>query len=94
MKMLSGHIADYDVLIVGNKVAVLNEEGLVTDVEVPSPESFAKIVASPKLMLGYAKVEDMEIIYIYDKAQDNFGYAINLDVDYFSEYGFSPFPLE
>ena len=33
----------------------------------------------------------MEVIYLYDRGDDNFGYAVNLQYEDFSEWGYAPF---
>jgi hypothetical protein len=33
----------------------------------------------------------MQVIYVYDKADDSFGYALNLDWADGSEWGYAPF---
>ena len=43
------------------------------------------------LRFGWAKLPDDEVIYIYDKADDNFGYAVNLCDPNCSEWGYAPF---
>ena len=45
------------------------------------------------LRFGWAKLPDDEVIYIYDKADDNFGYAVNLCDPNCSEWGYAPFWL-
>ena len=46
------------------------------------------------LQIRYGLVEDMTILWVYDNRprQGNLGYAFNLDVPYFSEWGTAPFP--
>jgi hypothetical protein len=43
---------------------------------------------------GWAKFPDFEVIYIYDKGDENFGYAINLSDITCSEWGYAPFTNE
>jgi hypothetical protein len=48
------------------------------------------------LAVGWGAFPDSElgVVYLYDKTDGNFGYAINLDADYCSEWGTSPFPVD
>ncbi len=91
------HIKNYCVTILGDEVAI-------TDMNLPLYEDKAlwayppqhiknieKITRSRGFKVGYANVYDMHVIYLYDSLDDNFGYAINLTVDYFSEWGYAPF---
>ncbi len=41
--------------------------------------------------LGWVKLPDFEVIYLYDKADGNFGYAVNLQDPLCSEWGYAPF---
>ena len=43
------------------------------------------------LRFGWAKLPDDEVIYLYDKADENFGYAVNLYDPHCSEWGYAPF---
>ncbi len=45
------------------------------------------------LRTGWGQFPDgMEVIYLYDRGDDNFGYAVNLQREDFSEWGYAPFP--
>ncbi len=45
-----------------------------------------------ELRLGWGRFPDGdEVIYLYDKADDNFGYAVNMDAPQCSEWGYAPF---
>ncbi len=86
----SAHIAGYDVFLSGDTVAVLNDEGVVTRRTVAGLGAF---VANAKdLRTGWGQFPDgMEVIYLYDRGDDNFGYAVNLQCAEFSEWGYAPF---
>lgn len=45
------------------------------------------------LRLGWGQFQDDgdEVIYLYDKQDGNFGYAVNLDDPHCSEWGYAPF---
>ncbi len=43
------------------------------------------------LRVGWAELPDFEVIYLYDRADDGFGYAVNLADSWLSEWGYAPF---
>jgi hypothetical protein len=43
------------------------------------------------IRIGWAKLPDFEVIYVYDRGDDNFGYAFNITDETLSEWGFAPF---
>jgi hypothetical protein len=48
--------------------------------------------AARDLRLGWGRFADgAEVIYLYDRADDCFGYAVNLDWPDGSEWGYAPF---
>ena len=75
-----------------NSVRVSASDGRCWEHDVPNyGTSIGDIGRKPGFAVGWARFEDdMEVIYFYDK-RDKFGYALNLDVDYFSEWGYAPF---
>jgi len=46
------------------------------------------------LRIGWGQLPDSEVIYLYDKDDDNFGYALNITDEELSEWGYAPFPVE
>ena len=88
-KFISGHIKDYDVLVVGDVVTVLDRRQVVTQQRVARLAAF--ITRAKAFKLGWAKLPDCEVIYLYDKADGNFGYAVNLQYASCSEWGYAPF---
>lgn len=86
-----GAIGGYDVLIVGNTVTVLREGTIVSR---QGAQGLGRFVgAATDLRLGWATFADFEVVYIYDKADDNFGYAVNLQIEPYSEWGYAPFEV-
>ncbi len=84
------HIAGYDVFLSGDTVTVLNDEGVVTRRTVAGLGAF--VTNARDLRTGWGEFPDgMEVIYLYDRGDDNFGYAVNLQVEDFSEWGYAPF---
>jgi len=57
---------------------------------VPGITTFVKTAKDVRLGWGQFPDGD-EVIYLYDKADGNFGYAINLDAPQCSEWGYAPF---
>ncbi len=87
----SGLIGGYDVLIVGDTVTVLRDGTIMTRQTAQGLGRFAG--RAKDLRLGWAAFADFEVVYIYDKADDNFGYAVNLQIEPYSEWGYAPFAV-
>ena len=88
-RLLSGHIGAYDVFITTQGVVVINEERIVTRQPVRGIKKFLE--SARAIRLGWAQLPDFEVIYIYDKEDDYFGYAVNLQDPGLSEWGYAPF---
>lgn len=43
------------------------------------------------LRIGWAQFPDFEVIYIYDRDDNYFGYGLNITDDTLSEWGYAPF---
>lgn len=101
---LGGHIKNYDVFISGNTVTVTDQksweeddlsevrssdEGIVAKEKVEGLKDF--IEEAGEFKIGWGSTPDFEIIYLYDKADDYFGYAVNLADSMLSEWGYAPF---
>ncbi len=89
-----GTINNYDVMLFlepdQDVVTVLVQNGWeITRQHVRKLKSF--VHRAKMLRFGWAKLPDDEVIYIYDKADDNFGYAVNLCDPNCSEWGYAPF---
>ena len=86
----SGHTGGYDVFLTGDTVAVLDDEGIVTKQAVPGLGAF--VARAKQFRLGWGQFPGgMEVIYLYDGGDDNFGYAVNLQDPSLSEWGYAPF---
>ncbi|MGE0539212.1 MAG: hypothetical protein AB7R89_03445 [Dehalococcoidia bacterium] len=86
----SGHIGGYDVFLHGDTVTVLDDEGIVTRQTVDGLGAF--ITRAKSLRTGWGQFPDgMEVIYLYNRGDDNYGYAINLQAEHLSEWGYAPF---
>lgn len=87
----SGAIGGYDVLIVDDMITVLRGSTIVSRQTVQGLDRF--VGAATDLRLGWAAFADFEVVYVYDKADDNFGYALNLQIEPYSEWGYAPFDV-
>jgi hypothetical protein len=89
---VSGHIANYDVFIKGDDITIIEAKpgGKFYKRTVKGVGEFIK-KAGRNLRLGWAQFPDFEVIYIYNVAEDNFGYAVNLQAPELSEWGYAPF---
>ena len=86
-----GHIHGYDVIMDGDRIIVLQDAKIVC---VRKIEGFAHLTKNAQeLKIGWGQFEHDgdEVIYIYDKADDGFGYGLNLVDHGCSEWGYSPF---
>jgi hypothetical protein len=88
MRIICGHIRTYDVFITEKSVVVLDEERIVTRQQIDMSK-FLK--GAKEIKLGWASFADFEVIYVYDKTDDYFGYAVNLQDPSLSEWGYAPF---
>ena len=89
MKTILGYIRGYDVFVSKDVVTVIDEKRIVTKQKVVGLSQF--IARAKDLRLGWGMLPDSEVIYLYDKADDNCGYAVNLEYPSCSEWGRAPF---
>ena len=90
--LVTSFIAGYTVLIVGDTVRVLRGESLIARETVKGLSAFAQ--HAKDFRTGWARFPDFEVIYLYDKGDENFGYAVNLADPWLSEWGYAPFSTE
>ena len=95
---LVAEIADYAITIVGETVIVAYRDGdaersgeLVTTQRVTGLARF--INRARELRVALAQFPDFEVVYLFDLAQDGYGYAVNIQVPPFSEWGTAPYEL-
>jgi hypothetical protein len=89
-------IKDYIVNIDGNSITVRTAADY-REVARATVPAFGKYADQAKnLRCGWASLGDgdMEVIYLYDRGDENFGYAVNLNEPAFSEWGYAPFPVQ
>lgn len=91
-----GNIAGWNVLILADAIVYGRddaEQGPVYRHQVPNHgTSITALAARPGFRIGWVCMEDdAEILYCYDRDDDNFGYALNLTCPGFSEWGYAPF---
>jgi hypothetical protein len=89
----AGHVAGWEFLIApGDDILATNGDRVIRHTPKNYGTSLLELMSRPTAAVGWARMpDDMEILFFYDKGDDNFGYALNLDVDYFSEWGYAPF---
>ena len=92
-KRYIGSIQDYKLYIVGQEIEVYQNNEMITMQAVRlGIDHFNEFVVRAKdLRIGWAEFPDFEVIYIYDKGDDNYGYALNLSDITCSEWGYAPF---
>jgi hypothetical protein len=89
-------IAEYQVTIVGDTVTVAyrDEEHAGQVVTTQEVKHLAQFVHRARhLRVALAQFPDFEVVYLFDLAQDGYGYAINIQVPPFSEWGTAPVEL-
>lgn len=90
---LCGHVHEYDVFVSGDSIRVV-EDGVSQDPGRASTtvDGLAEFVAGAEdLRLSWGRFPDgAEVIYIYDLADDCFGYGFNLSMPPLSEWGYAP----
>lgn len=89
----ASHVAGYDVFFRRDTVTVSRDGDLVARKTVPDyGTALSELTARPGLALGWARFPDgAEVVYLYDRHDDNFGYALNLTHPDGSEWGYAPF---
>jgi hypothetical protein len=87
---IGGIVNGYGILILGDDLLVERDGVEVARSRVEGLGRFA--TAERDLTLGWGQFPDgAEVIFLYDKGDDNFGYAVNLACDWCSEWGYAPF---
>ncbi|MDP9411493.1 MAG: hypothetical protein M3P70_13560 [Actinomycetota bacterium] len=86
---IAGEVRGYAVLVVGDRVVVSLEDGSTLYRHVDGLGAF--VAAAQEFRLGWAELPDFEVVYLYDAADEAFGYAFNLSDTGLSEWGYAPF---
>ena len=87
--IISGHVHRYDVFVASDVVTVIGEEGFVAKQQVDGLSAFIR--GATDFRLGWGDFPDFEVIYLYDKGDHNYGYGLNLQTEWCSEWGYAPF---
>jgi hypothetical protein len=93
---LVAEIAEYAITIVGDVVTVSyrDEERAGERVTTQEVKHLAQFVQRARhLRVALAQFPNFEVVYLFDLAQDGYGYAVNLQVPPFSEWGTAPVEL-
>ena len=77
---LSGGIHGYDVIVLGDLLTVTDRDGLVSQQTVEGQGAFIATAGAIRLGCGCFD-DDMGVLYLYDKGDRNFGYALKLLAD-------------
>jgi hypothetical protein len=87
---ISGQVGEYGVVTLEDTLSVLRGDEEVARRPVPGLGAF--ITEAKDLKLGWGRFPDgMEVVYLYDRGDDHFGYAANLQDEDCSEWGYAPF---
>lgn len=88
-----GHVAGWDVLVTPDHV-ILHRDGQTRHHDVPNyGTDIAQLMDRPGARIGWVRFPHGgdEVIYLHDADDDCFGYALNLDCAWCSEWGYAPF---
>jgi hypothetical protein len=96
-RFFTGTVNDYTVLIEygSEHVVIFKADGMTFDLQagqtVPGIADFMKKAKDLRLGWGQFPDDGDEVIYLYDRGDSNFGYAVNMDDPQCSEWGYAPF---
>lgn len=85
---LYGRIRTYEVVVLGDMIAVLVNGSPIAGKTVAG---LARFISSRTVKLGWTRTADFEIVHLYDPQDGNFGYALNVTAPDLSEWGYSYF---
>src|SRR5512135_3240072 len=74
----------------GDTAVVYRADTLITKRHVPGLHRFLMRARTPRFGWGRFPNDGDEVIYLFDAADENFGYAVNLDDPHGSEWGYAP----
>jgi hypothetical protein len=87
---VGGTVNGYGMLVLGDTIVVERDGAEVARSTVDGLGRF--VAAARDLKLGWGRFpDDAEVIFLYDRADNWFGYAVNLDWTDGSEWGHAPF---
>ena len=87
---IAGQAGRYWVVTIEDSLWVQLEGADVVAKEICGLGAF--VARATDLRCGWAALPDgEEVVYLYDRADDNFGYAVNLHDAQASEWGYAPF---
>ena len=86
---VGGTVNGYGVVVLGDQVVIERDGEEVARRQVEGMGRFA--TTARDLRLGWGQfTDDAEVIFLYDRGDDCFGYALNLDWPDGSEWGYAP----
>jgi hypothetical protein len=88
----TGYVSTWSVAQVGDTLCATPDGGEIVDTRTIEVEGLARWAATRELRVGWGRFPDgAEVIYLYDPADENFGYAFNVTAPGCSEWGYAPF---
>ena len=95
MKGILTTVHRYHLRIFGDTVTVIKLTGeVVTAQHVKGLLRFALNARTLRFAWGQFPNGGDEVIYLFDEADENFGYAVNLNDPQCSEWGYAPFDVQ
>ena len=89
-----GHVAGWMVEVIGDGIRAYRDDdflGATTEPWTTVDGLGRHIGRATDLKIGWARLPDFEVIYVYDRADGCFGYALNVTAGDLSEWGYAPF---
>ncbi len=87
----AGHVAGHDVLILADAVVVSDAAGARRFPVPNGGTAIGELAARPGFHLGWGRFPDgAEVLYLDDRDDEGFGYAVNLTMPDCSEWGYAP----
>lgn len=92
-RMRTGYVHGYTVVMTEDAIMVTGTYGNLLAYK--KVQGFGEFISKAEdLRIDWGKLPDDEVIYLYDKADDNFGYALNITDENLSEWGYAPYSWE
>lgn len=93
----SGRHGGYDLYVIGNALNVMYGDGTgqARIFEIDGWDDWLHMPPERVIAVGWGVLpDDHEVIFLYDKSDDNFGYGANVSAPLMSEWCYAPFDID